>query len=402
MLGEPQPYSKTFGNVVNYMMRSLTIMLSSEMGLFCSESVYCAYNLGGLFVTTSIDKLLFHGFSDPFTLKYLDLKHAQDNVTFSCINSPYLSCGVKNYNCGVEGVRITVAGNSIDLAFGTSNESILFQPYLYFNKNGNVTFNKNDYLTKVTNPLWTAFPAATSTDEEFLKWYNCLGSIFFGPENEFVSCASTLDSGASDTSKLFEMIKYRGNSSIDQVASPVAVQGTSDLLAQATPLLWDAIYSYPYPYLFSYSGTKHHAIPTPVIFDESTTVSLQYSQSQLLSVDRETAFNPKMIFQNYSMEDIINVQRFTEDPRGWALSASEEGVPLDSYGMPYQIPIGMASIGHLTGFPMFIGTPENYGMHIRFELIWSDKVAQGISSGVGSKAAKSPVFNRIRKLSSRL
>ena len=365
MLGEPQPYAKSFGNVVNYMMRSLTITQSSRIGLFCSENSNCAYNVGGLFVTTTINELLFHGFSDPFTLKYLDLKHARDNVTLGCAKSSNLACGVKNYNCNGDGIRITVAGQATDLAFGVLNDSILFQSFLLIDKNGNLTKNADEYVTKVMNPLWTAFPAATSADHaKFIQTYNCLGSIFFGNEDMFLSCTSTVDSGASASSKLSQMREYRGNSSIEQVSDLVEVRGSSDLFTQESPLLWDAFYSYPYPYLFSYSGRKHLSIPSPVIFDDSTTISLQYSQSQLLSVDRETALNPKLIYSNYSSHDIIRVQRFTEDPTGWARIASKEGLPLDSYGKPYQIPIGMASIGNLAGFPLFIGTAENYGMHL--------------------------------------
>ena len=363
MLGKPQPYSKSFGNILNYMIRSLTITLSSATGLFCSDGTNCEYNLGGLFVTTSVNSLLFSGFSDPFTLKYLDLKHRRDNISFSCVTTPYLPCGGKNYDCSDSGVRITTWTRTIDLVNENPSIDIFFRPFFYIDSAGNLTLTTDDSHVQVMNPFWSAYSAENIMDEEFLKTYNCLGAIYFGHENEFRSCTSTVNSGASESSQLANMRAFKGNSSIDQVASLVAVEGTSDLHAQEAPLLWDAFRKYPYPYYFSYYGRKYHSIPAPSIFDDSNTLRLQYSQTQLLSITQEILYDPALIFSNLSSEGSTYLQRFTEDPNGWTQSAEVEGVPLDSYGMPYKVPIGMVSLGHLAGFPLFIGTPENYGIY---------------------------------------
>ena len=47
-------------------------------------------------------------------------------------------------------------------------------------------------------------------------------------------------------------------------------------------------------------------------------------------------------------------------PQHW-IKFQSLGQPLDSYGMPYKMPIGMLSLERFADIPIFVGTSNNYG-----------------------------------------
>jgi hypothetical protein len=156
---------------------------------------------------------------------------------------------------------------------------------------------------------------------------------------------------------------FHGNASIMQVSTAVQVKGTADVVhAQELPLLWKGFRSYPYSYLFKASGQDFHHIPYPTIFDARSTLSFTYSQTEILAFMRDLTYLPANVYTNASsVASALTVQRFSEDLATWSSVAAAEGSPHDSYSMPYRTPAGMASILHLAGFPVVVGTAQNYG-----------------------------------------
>lgn len=54
----------------------------------------------------------------------------------------------------------------------------------------------------------------------------------------------------------------------------------------------------------------------------------------------------------------IMSRRFVESKDTWQ-KYQDAGFPLDSYGMPYKMPIGMLSLERMAGFPIFVGKYYN-------------------------------------------
>lgn len=67
------------------------------------------------------------------------------------------------------------------------------------------------------------------------------------------------------------------------------------------------------------------------------------------------------MYNDSSASKSLPVRRFTEDSSTWNKIRDSMGKQRDAYGMPYTTPIGMASMEHLANFPLFVGTPQNYG-----------------------------------------
>ena len=51
---------------------------------FSMETSLCDFSWGGLFTTTTVNNLLFRGYTDQMVIKYLNLKHEHDGVIYEC------------------------------------------------------------------------------------------------------------------------------------------------------------------------------------------------------------------------------------------------------------------------------------------------------------------------------
>ena len=63
---------------------------------------------------------------------------------------------------------------------------------------------------------------------------------------------------------------------------------------------------------------------------------------------------------NVTKSLLVHARRFIEDVSTWD-NLRALGTPVDTYGMAYVTPKGMASLEKLAGFPIFAGTPNNWG-----------------------------------------
>ena len=243
--GYPHPYSKPLGIIVNNMLSSLTVTLEEQRGLVCASPSTCDFTSGGLFITTTVRELLFEGFTDPLVLKYLNLKHAQDNISFACVDSAFASspsgsCTKSTYSCGKEGVRLLWSNKSLDLVYGITDNNVFFSPYFYRSQDSNemLTFMTQASI-KVMNPVFALHPAWNSNDTNFLKLYQCKGNIIYSDDGVFPKCSSRVDSGLRDFRSIGEIETFHGNGSISYLQnSTTPVAGRIGLYTQNEPFLW--------------------------------------------------------------------------------------------------------------------------------------------------------------------
>lgn len=245
VLTHKHPYRKLLGNIMNRMMTSLTVKLVMQTGLVCFSQTACAFNTGGAFITTTVNKLLFDGMSDPLVIRYLNLRYLKETVSFSCLGNPLSACGKANYACDKRGIRLTWRTGHLDLNVDT-DKALYFASEFYFDSNGELLdFTARNFAAfSVMNPIFALYPAWTSNDTEFLKSYQCEGRVFYGPDSLFQSCLTTVDSGSVISDNVGKLVAFKGNSSIGSQGGnlSVAVRGSIDVHEQQTPLLWYPTY----------------------------------------------------------------------------------------------------------------------------------------------------------------
>jgi len=67
--GKAHPNHKKVGTMMYQMLFSLTQQLVITSNLWCMEPRDCTYDLGGMFIVSSVKKLLFEGMQDPSYIK---------------------------------------------------------------------------------------------------------------------------------------------------------------------------------------------------------------------------------------------------------------------------------------------------------------------------------------------
>lgn len=382
--GYAHPFTKRRGNIISAMLYSLTSDIVLKVGLFCPSYENCNYEWGGFFVTTNAQRLLFEGYSDASVLKYLELKHSDINLYFQCLDSPFDQCGIKNYHCthggdSGGGFTMSVGETSFRMTYGVTSHEKYFAPFFEFTKKNGTMLWRHDIdpeivkisrelgsreeTTEVMNPIWTAYPAWHNTSvENWHKFYQCSMRMYSGLPDNFNSCEDTHNTGREDFSLLMNLEVFKGNKSIIFFDTEIAVNGTS--YEQFAAYLWEGFETYPYTWKEQVKGPAFEAMTTPVIYDKKHGIRLPLSQtrldatevSQKISMPIRTSFSEEIS----KTEIFVNARRFSQDIDTWK-PLKNVGIPKDPYGMPYQIPQGMTSLERFSGFPLFLGTPHNYG-----------------------------------------
>lgn len=378
LYGKRHPFPNSRGNVVYRMVLSMTLTLVIFSGLWCTEAATCTFTFGGLFTTTSPRKLLFDGYTEPSVLKYYNLKYAKYNVSFQCANEPFDQCGDQLYSCDSDGVVMKLPyDNEKLLLYGATEKDEYYAPYFVVNvDNGELvwpfSFNKTladlskqrmieGNYTRINNPFYTAYPAWDTNDIDFNRLFQCSKRTLGGMPGLFPSCEDTLATGVDDVLNAFKLIKFQGNESVYFFDTPLAVDGATEE-NQLSAYLWDGFLSYPYNYLGSTAGPNYRTLRNPILFSKQHSMNFELSQD-LLKFDFEKDIDLGVPFRttsNPSFLASVNARRFVEDRSTWQRLRTL-GTPTDFFGMPYIVPEGMASLEKLTGFPVFAGTPHNYG-----------------------------------------
>lgn len=80
-------------------------------GLWCNGLggyASCDFQLGGMFATTTVRKLLFNGFTEPSVLKYLNRKFESSSIRYECREHAYNICGEQQYQCSTPGLTLVL------------------------------------------------------------------------------------------------------------------------------------------------------------------------------------------------------------------------------------------------------------------------------------------------------
>ena len=389
--GKPHPYKKSRGNVVYEMMHALANVLRLKTGLLCKSSDSCRYDWGGFVTTTRVRSVLFEGYTEPTVLEYLNLKHLNDNISMKC-NQPVIldRCVVPGSDtdyagrlrCDHSGLIVGLPnGQSKILLFGSTPNDEYFAPYFevvaatgemlwaYSMDPSKVRHAaaiklSGTQVVRVQNPNWAAYPAWNTPDVAFNKFYQCQKRYYGGMPFKFNSCTNRLNTGRIDISKTMDLEQFQGNSSIYWFDTPADVNGSFNQ-NQAPMSLWDGFLGYPYIYNSTKNGTKHREMQRPRIFHKTHPLNLVLDATQFIyewefNVDVAipvcTEYDPCVGDRNL----VLRLRRFEESTHTWQ-PLRTLGTPLDSYGMPYKIPLAMSSLERLAGFQLFAGTPHAYG-----------------------------------------
>lgn len=361
------------GHVVFQMLWSLTVKLELLEGLWCSAEATCQFMDGGLFATTTVRKLLFEGYTEPSVLKYMDLKHADDNIGVECETDPFDICGKKRYKCISTGMYLTLPDASKKLLrYGETPNDEYFAPSFIITTDSEILWPfainetaaayarqkmKQVSYTEVRNPHWAAYPAWTANDTAFNKHYQCQKRLLGGEPDLYTSCFDTLYTGRDQLDRTLNIKALHGNTTIFPYANGSAVNGSS-INNQYEPELWPGFMVYPYSYLGLTAGVSYPEMVSPTLFSKmlSMTYSL-YQKSLIFEFQRQLTIQYPLrtgMLQTATPVQNLPVRRFVEDSDTWdphrALGTSH-----DSYGMPFLTPLGMASLERYTNFPIFTG-----------------------------------------------
>ena len=381
--GNRHPFTKRRGNVISSMLYSLTTDVILKIGLWCPDYDNCDYQWGGFFVTTTAQRVLFEGFSEASVLRYLELKHSPLDLYFECIDDPFDKCGNKNYHCTYGGPTgggffLKALNTTFRMTYGSTPHEKYFAPFLEFTSNGtmlwrhdmdenvraeSVAIAAEVETTEVMNPIWTAYPAWHNTSvTEWQKFLQCSMRMYMGLPGNFNSCEDTHNTGREDFELIMSLETFKGNKSITFLESEIIVNGTA--YEQFPAYLWEGFEIYPYTWRQQVKGPRFLKMTNPVVYDKKHALRLRLSQdrvdaedkSQQVSMPLRSSFSEALP----KPDRFVNARRFSQDIQTWRPLKSV-GTPRDPYGMPYKIPIGMTTLERFANFPLFLGTPHNYG-----------------------------------------
>jgi hypothetical protein len=396
--GNAHPYTKSMGNIIYTMMYAFTLYTTLSVQLWCESVPTCEYNYGGMFTTTTARKLLFEGYTEPSILKYYDLKFSLEyDISFECVTDAYDTCGVKNFRCDDTGIKIkfpiynSTTKNTIDyvLNYGDTTMDEYFAPDIIYNRVTNellwpysmnssaasyaseqlaIYSNTTDsvenkpILVTILNPFWQAYANWHSNDTDFLKYYQCQHRYLNGRPNNWNSCDNVIYTGRDYVNKSMSLKVFHGNESIYQyrdTTQSILVNGS--LFNEQHPMYrWAGFFSYPYTYNGLSQGVDFYTYTEPMLFNDLTFMHYSLSQRTLTySFDRvipvKVPYSSGTILQPDSFKVPITVRRFIEDAETWQPYRTM-GVSVDSYGEPFKVPIGMATLERFADFPIFVGT----------------------------------------------
>ena len=345
-----------------------------------------------MFVNVAVKNLLFEGYTDPSVIKYINTKHEKEGIKFECTNRPYDQCGKQLFTCDREGLVLRLPfGNSHLLSYSQSRKDEYFAPYFVVTANGSMLWPfsmtpsiaayaesviRTVNVTRVRNPVYAAYPGMNSVDKDFNKHVHEQARILNGMPGLFASTFDTLDTGRKNVHASSSILKFRGNTSISHLptASPrgfdlnvsaMDVAGGTDSKGQQPMSLWSGFLHYPTVWMGLSTGTEFYKMSVPYLFSKQLALLFQLSQNGFsFTTSKDVVMiiplSDSLVRRNMTKSLTVNARRFIEDSTTWD-NLRALGTPVDTYGMPYITPKGMASLEKLAGFPIFAGTPNNWG-----------------------------------------
>lgn len=417
------------------MMFTLTYQLVLKAGIWCdgSSRTGCSFDWGGLFITTTARKVLFTGFNDPMYIKYYNMKLKLKGISMACAENSADACGVTNYRCNDAGIVMSLPnGFKYDIAYNQTPSDKFFAPYLEVADDGEMLWenavneeevsraaavkrdvrgNSSRWIERLVNPYFALYPSWTA-DRDVNKHFQCQKRTFGGPAGVFGSCLRRVRTGRKNLDDKDEIVEFMGNTTIryflnqdDALYPPVPVRGK--VSSRQRTYGWDGFFTYPYAYAGSTTGADALTLPDVTYFEDQVMIAYTLDQKEidkfLCSIDFSYPLVEGIVFSHdcfsfaffltlclsfsssvpagpppapaASRKASRTVRRFTESKDTWK-SMQLFGKPLDSYGMPYTMPMAMMSIERQAGFPVFVSTNMNYGNRLWGGTEWMDVVGR--------------------------
>eukprot|EP01034_Spumella_vulgaris_P028799 gene28799-35723_t len=350
LYGNAHPYVKSRGNIVYLMMYTLTIDLQLSDNLWCDGSKTCDFTRGGMFTTTTVDKL----FGVVLVLPTGERKLLLYDTT------PMDEYFAPEFIMTLEGTLIWPY---------SSNSSVVTDAQEYI-----LTHALNETLV-IYNPTYATYPAWTSSDVEFNKFYQCQKRTLFGPPDLFVNCYDILYTGRDELNKTLDIHQLHGNDTLSYFSGndskgSLGVSG-STANNQYISYQYEGFQAYPYKYLTLSGGVDYEHAQTASLFSKQHALQLLLSQSSLifgfqkeipLTVPVSTPYWARLVALTGLNRPTksLPTRRFVENKLTWD-KLRVLGTARDSYGMAYKTPLGMSSLHRMTDFPVFADTPHSYG-----------------------------------------
>jgi hypothetical protein len=411
LYGNDHPVQAKVGNLLYAMMFELTISLVIKRSLWCDHSeTYnenaCTLFSGGLWLRTTPEKVLFQGITDPTFLKYFNLKHAADGISFHCSNRQQDQCGTEIFKCDESGLVVEMPPDSsappLILDYNRSAHDTFFVPELIYSREarafvwpyslnqterdiankfrrGPWSLANDTHFIRILNPHWAAYPAFDSGNVDFQKFLQCQGRLYSGKPHLFESCVNMARTGRDEPLDVSTIIMYRGNKTQrtipgndGETADTISGVPVKGRVTQHPFFAWQGFNSYPYYLNGASEGTDFDTVQRVTDFDKTLGIPFDYGQADLFFIWEKNvmmdlpvpdSFEPvskELLSQETDVEPLsVDLRHFVEDQQTWEQVKTTS--PRDSYGMPYIVPVDMVSVEHLTDLPLFIGTAHNWG-----------------------------------------
>jgi hypothetical protein len=246
--------------------------------------------------------------------------------------------------------------------------------YLTTNANSNPNISA---VVQVFNPMWAAYPAWDSGDVAFLKYIQCSKRYFGGLVGIFANCEDTLNTGAVTLTRALNIQKFNGNDTLKYYSTEFPVNGSTFPDLQNRMYLWNGFSTLPYAYFQEHLQYGDHEIihffdkkyghyypltQSLLVFEFEREISMPFPVRDEWEEDPPSysQYTPLRRFQIVYLAcpfviviDFLCKRRFAEDSTSWAHFRTH-GEAKDSYGMPYNVPIGMGSLERTAGYPLFV------------------------------------------------
>mmetsp|Transcript_36450 Transcript_36450/g.84271 ORF Transcript_36450/g.84271 Transcript_36450/m.84271 type:complete len:619 (-) Transcript_36450:142-1998(-) len=415
------------GNIVGHMLHAYAFdLILKDGGLMCAndDSRTCDFMKGGLYTTQKARDVLFEGYVDPITVKFLNYDLAEKNLTIVCKNQTVRSrnevCGeVYEPDCTAGGFHVLYTRNDtvwyndeavklgpngeVFTTVGMTTTSTYVNSTTYERRNETITEIILDVdrsgenlwqwyspelelpygLGAIKNPVFAIYQGQLWQNDSFHQQRECEHRILNGPKNKFASCEITEETGRREILNVGNVVKWYGNDTLEAAhgAEKWKVKGSRGEKYQ--PYLWDGFYKYETPYLFGFNrvagsgeydvtkGTRRKGNQTITSFhgDQLMKFNLKPFRSaneDVTHVDFTIEW-PRMWY-NTTPEFEIKVNRYVEQKDDWEQARNRSGNNhVDFLNMPYSTPKGFVSAEILAGFPVFYGSVRHWANQHEFE-----------------------------------
>jgi len=233
-------------------------LILKDGGLMCAndDSRTCDFMKGGLYTTQKARDVLFEGYVDPITVKFLNYDLAEKNLTIVCKNQTVRSrnevCGeVYEPDCTAGGFHVLYTRNDtvwyndeavklgpngeVFTTVGMTTTSTYVNSTTYERRNETITEIILDVdrsgenlwqwyspelelpygLGAIKNPVFAIYQGQLWQNDSFHQQRECEHRILNGPKNKFASCEITEETGRREILNVGNVVKWYGNDTLE-------------------------------------------------------------------------------------------------------------------------------------------------------------------------------------------